>query len=491
MEKFLVTGSSKDVTTKFRIKLPQAKHYEFTSVDHNQNNSDIKMEIKQAVSRSLYFFQNHVPYLRYQSLQHILSKHPFPRNQGPVILPIECEGEWEIRSPKDVMEQRTVFHHDVDQPCGVWDPIIIGIDAWKETQNPTYTVNILEIGNLIHGPSSLRDMRVVYTCNQFSCQVHCPCSICNDSRNNCRLKCKTEICPDCNSQCKNHILKLPRVFDAEFDHFTLITQKIGQVKIGIPHAGIPVSCTTCSKDALEHQSLHLVFHTRCKFCIHQMRAYQILSNGIVSMEDFNKANRILRWSDSRTCSYCLSKHQDSYARIKHEKQVHEGMERGFICKSCNKNFTNRNALDYHEKQHELTVMKEACDICGKRFSTKQTLKEHRELLHNEAVTGGSNFKCSFCEKTYQLKKSLDRHVRENHSIANMKKNLDYVQDLDTVAEIKCEYCEKSFKRNEYLKRHVKSVHAKNKSFACSMCDMKFVRKDKLNQHVKSVHIGKC
>ena len=73
----------------------------------------------------------------------------------------------------------------------------------------------------------------------------------------------------------------------------------------------------------------------------------------------------------------------------------------------------------------------------------------------------------------------------------MKKNLDYVQDLDTVSEIKREYCEKSFKRNEYLKRHVKNIHAKNKSFACSMCDMKFVRKDKLNQHVKSVHIGKC
>ena len=61
------------------------------------------------------------------------------------------------------------------------------------------------------------------------------------------------------------------------------------------------------------------------------------------MEDFNKANKILRWTDS----------------IKHEKQVHEGMERGFICKNCNQSFTNRNALDYHVKQHDLTVMKEA------------------------------------------------------------------------------------------------------------------------------------
>ena len=145
-------------------------------------------------------------------------------------------------------------------------------------------------------------------------------------------------------------------------------------------------------------------------------------------------------------------------------------------------------LDYHVKQHELSATKEACDICGKQFLNKQTLKEHRTLLHNEGSASGVNFHCSYCEKNYQAKKSLDRHMRENHSVAGTNKNLDYIQDLDTVAEVKCEYCEKSFKRNEYLKRHVNSVHTQYKSFACSMCDMMFARKDKLNQHVKSVHI---
>ena len=339
MEKFLLRGTSRDGTVTFRLKLPQAKHYEFTSVDHNQKDDDIQKGIKQAESRNLYFFQNYFPYLCHKSLQHALSKHPFPKNQGPVIFPIEGEGEWEngrkinVRSLKDVMDQRTVFYHDDTQPCGVWDPSIIGIDAWKEsqqTENPAFIVNKLEIGKHVQGPSSLSDMRVVYACNQLSCQVHCPCSICGDSRNNCKLECKTEICPDCNSQCNDHTLKLPRVFEVELDHFTLITQKIGQVKIGIPHAGIPLSCTTCSKDVLEHQSLHLVFHTRCKFCVHQMRAFQILNRGVLSMEDFKEANKILRWADSRTCSYCLSKHQDSFARIKHEKQVHEGMDRKFL-----------------------------------------------------------------------------------------------------------------------------------------------------------------
>ena len=117
----------------------------------------------------------------------------------------------------------------------------------------------------------------------------------------------------------------------------LVTQKVDQVQIGVPYAGIPLSCATCTKDVQEHQALHLVFHTRCRFCRHQMRVlYEALSKEIMNSADYKKAIDLVRWSDARTCSVCLSEHQDSYARRKHEEQIHDkqGLRRTRKLRQC-------------------------------------------------------------------------------------------------------------------------------------------------------------
>lgn len=496
MEKFVVTGSLvRDTHRNFELKLPEAKC--FASDDTYDGNTEVdhKRVVEWAVRKSSQPLRNQVQHSYLVSfmvdLQKLFQRHPFPINQGPVIIPFECEGEWKnghkvnVREPKEVMEQRTVFHHDDLQPCVSWYPLVSGIDAWKQKNNiiPTYRVEELRHG--IQGPASLRDMSIVYSCNHLGCQLHCPCSICNDKTDNCRMECKTESCQNCRSQCNEHIIKLPRLFDVEVDNYTLITQRLGELQIGIPHAGIPLSCVTCTNDLLEHQSLHLVFHTRCRFCIHQMRSFTVLSGGVKNVEDFKQANRILRWSEARTCSYCLSKHQDAYARIKHEKNVHEGKERHFLCKHCNKSFTNQNALDYHVQKHGLENAKETCEVCGYQSSNKGHMKEHKELLHKESVGSGLQFKCRFCEKTYKVQKCLNRHLREKHSGGN--KNVDYIEDLGSIGDMKCEHCNRIFKRNFCLERHVNTVHAQETSFLCTICDMKFTRKDSLNKHVKMLH----
>ena len=39
-----------------------------------------------------------------------------------------------------------------------------------------------------------------------------------------------------------------------------------------------------------------------------------------------------------------------------------------------------------------------------------------------------------------MKISLDRHLKEKHYHGN--KNLDYIEDMDSIGDIRCEHCEK-------------------------------------------------
>ena len=458
MEKFVVTGHHHQHPIRnFRLKLPKAKQYVLVAVKDGEKTIDTKSVIEDAVyssSMSLEHQVRHtVPYshkpsekIEYlpRSLQSIFLKQPFPLNQGPVILPFECEGRmWEdggvkvnARSPEQVLKQRIVFHHGADQLCGDWHPIVTGIPAWTNICDiPQRSYEVRDQSVKIQGAASLTDMSIVYPCNHLGCSVRCPCNVCQDKRDNCKMKCKNEICHDCNSQCKAHQIKLPRDFDVNYDHYMLVTQKVDQVQIGVPYAGIPLSCATCTKDVQEHQALHLVFHTRCRFCRHQMRVlYEALSKEIMNSADYKKAIELVRWSDARTCSVCLSEHQDSYARRKHEEQIHDKKDREFKCTQCDKSFTNKNSLDYHINKHKSEPSKESCDICGSQFYAKTHLKEHKALVHGQYEGSRPNYECSYCGKNFDIQKSLNRHVRERHMETN--KNSHFMEDLSSIGVTK-------------------------------------------------------
>ena len=176
------------------------------------------------------------------TLQHILAKLPYPLAQGPALLAPDYQDE--RKSVSDLLTERTVFSHNDCQDCYEWFPVSVGVDAWGRESN-------FEIADLKHsiqgiqGAASTMDMGVVYTCKLLRCVIHCPCSVCRDPRRNCKFQCRAEVCQDCNSQCTQHIVKLPRLFDAETDHFMMVTEQMNKYKFAQPYAGIPVSCVQC------------------------------------------------------------------------------------------------------------------------------------------------------------------------------------------------------------------------------------------------------
>ena len=129
-------------------------------------------------------------------------------------------------------------------------------------------------------------------------------------------------------------LELSRLFDLEPDHFTIVTEDVSRYRYAHGYAGIPKSCESCSKDILEHQVLHLVWHDLCRFCRYEMRP---VSRNVITVRDYEKEADALVKRNDRTCSVCLDMSFDKLSREKHESVVHFKETQKFKCGNYEKN----------------------------------------------------------------------------------------------------------------------------------------------------------
>ena len=487
MEKFLVSGRLAKM--KLQLSLPTAKQYAVIAVKNGEDELKVQYLLEDACNRkkSETFHIWTIPSELPRTLQFILSIYPYPLSQGPVVLPNDCfttenyEKQPISKSITEVLNAKTVFSHDVSQACYEWHPSSSGQSSWGKDGEDYEVRTLLNSGSYLCGPASaMNNMGIIYTCMSSMCLVYCPCSICTDKRKTCKRLCKAEVCKDCNSQCPKHKIEHPRIFSYETDHFMMITDMMHKYKHAYPYAGIPQSCASCTRDVQEHQLLHLVWHEHCRFCKYQMRPFE--QKSVVTIEDYKYAERILKHVDDRTCSFCLVKCKDRYARNKHEDIVHRKKPGKYKCDECDKSFQNENALRYHVDHH--SNFKVTCDLCGFQSSSLNNLVQHK-LIHNcDAVEG---YKCDDCCITFSNKRNLKRHNKEKHFDTGGA-NLGFVEDLEELNLITCLQCEKKFKRKSELKRHEDSVHRTEENFQCPNCSKTFARKDNLIRHTKKKHI---
>src|SRR5205085_2203237 len=106
------------------------------------------------------------------------------------------------------------------------------------------------------------------------------------------------------------------------------------------------------------------------------------------------------------CELC-SKLFDSKQKFdRHKKGVHGPIK---SCGVCNKSFTNAGNL----KQHVSSVLDKvsfACDQCGKRFTQRGYMIDHKKRFHEEERP----FPCLSCDKRFARKQHLDSHVGNVH-----------------------------------------------------------------------------
>jgi len=112
-----------------------------------------------------------------------------------------------------------------------------------------------------------------------------------------------------------------------------------------------------------------------------------------------------------------------------------------------------------------------CDICGKVYLIKKSLRLHISVYHNKEL----NFKCEVCPKQFGRRDGLARHMRVH------TKELKYV----------CEFCSRRFSQSSNLIKHRRIKHMGRPKeaykYECEVCMGRFFGKTEMLKHIKIVH----
>lgn len=119
-----------------------------------------------------------------------------------------------------------------------------------------------------------------------------------------------------------------------------------------------------------------------------------------------------------------------------------------------------------------------CDVCGKAFSTKDTVSRHIFAIH---VDSDPKFECEFCHKrcvltfikTHTQLFLINFHLVIRFQIKCLLTNHIITVHSEKQPKVTCEYCGKGFHVKAHLRKHIQSHKDKSERLAqrkqCKYC----------------------
>lgn len=207
------------------------------------------------------------------------------------------------------------------------------------------------------------------------------------------------------------------------------------------------------------------------------------------------------------------------------------LEQSFKCEHCGKLFAIRSRLEFHmqrahsttaapsqppmrkrilikkepkdtkryRRRSRTTVQKSSanianekpkpynCDVCGRAFSLRNSLKNHLAVVHSRGDLLVNSFKCRLCDKMFAILSRLELHMEKKHEIR---------EKLSCSRKFRCAQCDITLSSRSAMRQHHNDTHTveESKIWKCEMCDRIFAKKRMLESHInehKNLREHKC
>ncbi|XP_075974717.1 uncharacterized protein LOC142975630 isoform X2 [Anticarsia gemmatalis] len=252
-----------------------------------------------------------------------------------------------------------------------------------------------------------------------------------------------------------------------------------------------------SDDAADGNKLYIVQDTG-KRKKNKTSAAMNDSTGNKVKPEKKKSSRITKSYSCVHCSKVFHKKKTFHMHVKKKHVIQQRPQRPHPCSQCKQSFDSEHDLFVHSALHAKgtgNVWK--CHQCQKEYNSRATLRRHvqRHMQHKAHA-------CGACDKTFTELYALRRHARVHTGQRQEKKHACNICDKRYsesgllaahmsrhigLRPFECTTCGKRFPSQRLLTSHA-LVHTDRKPYACLYCDKRFRHESTRNTHHRT-HTG--
>ncbi|CAG0898340.1 unnamed protein product [Cyprideis torosa] len=143
----------------------------------------------------------------------------------------------------------------------------------------------------------------------------------------------------------------------------------------------------------------------------------------------------------------------------------EEADKIYPCPDCDKKFSTKRSLEFHQVEHSTDGPRLTCSQCPKTFFHEAKLTKHVRNCHRP---GG--WACDECGATYKSRLGLSEHKERHKGLSR-----------------KCPHCGVVFHTLLVLKNHIRNQHTDRQPILCDICGRTFKHQHSLNYHTQVAH----